>query len=155
MALEHPALKNFSPTWEGIKHFGKTMLKGAAYGAAGLAALSFIVPVTPLVTLIGALTPSFLGGSAAGAFVATILPIMKAGAIAGGAIGAVSGVAGVGKAIREGQEDAIDDYDRNLLARERAVLLARGRGQSFANSEVAVGNVAYRAPVQSQGRTVG
>jgi hypothetical protein len=152
MALEHPALKNFSPTWEGIKHVAGKALKWAAWGAVGLGAL-VIAPAG--IVGIGAKIASLVGIGQGTAGTALLIGGLTKGATIGAALGAISGIAGVGKAIREGREDAIDDYDRNLLARERAVLLARGRGQSFANSEVSVGNVAYRTPMQSQGRTVG
>lgn len=147
MALEHPALKNFSPTWEGIKHVGGKILKWGA-----LVAVAFAAGPALLGTIGGAILPwakALSGAQLLG------MPALQAGAVIGGLFGAITGLSSVGKAVAESREDAIDDYDRNLLARERAVLLARGRGQSFANSEVAVGNVAYRAPVQSQGRTVG
>lgn len=152
MALEHPALKNFSPTWEGIKHVAGKALKWAAWGAVGLGAL-VIAPAG--IIGIGAKIVSLVGIGEGTAGMALLIGGLTKGATIGAVLGAVSGVAGVGKAIREGQEDAIDDYDRNLLARERAVLLARGRGQSFANSEVAVGNVAYRAPGKNPGMGIG
>ncbi len=153
MSSEHPALKEFSLTWEGIKHVGSKMLKGIVYGAAILGGLAVIPGVgAGLVGLLGSLVKV---GSATGAMAAVTVPALKFGAMVGGILGAVSGISSLGKAIGEREQDVIADYEQNMLARERAVLLSRGRGQSFANSEAAIGNVAYRAPTKNQGMSVG
>lgn len=139
---EHPALKNFSPTWEGIKHVGGKILKWGA-----LAAVAFAAGPALLGTIGGAILPWAKAASGA-QFLG--LPALQAGAWVGGLFGAITGISSIGKAIDERRQDVIADYEQNMLARERAVLLARGRGQSFANSEVSVGNIAYRVPAKDQ-----
>ncbi len=147
MSSEHPALKNFSSTWEGIKHVGGKILKWGA-----LAAVAFAAGPALLGMIGGAILP-FAKALSGAQFLG--LPALQAGAVVGGLFGAITGISSVGKAVAESRDDAIADYEQNMLARERAVLLSRGRGQSFANSEAAIGNVAYRAPGKNQGMSVG
>ncbi len=126
MSSEHPALKNLSPTWEGIKHIGGKALKWAAIGAIALAIVPGIIG-----TGIGALIPSFLGGSAAAGAGFFGLGALQSGAILGGVAGGLLGVADVGKAIDERKQDAVADYEQAIVSRERAHLMAQQRGQGY------------------------
>lgn len=140
---EHPALKNFSPTWESIKHVTSKVLTWGAIAAVafafGPAVISTIVSILPGVKMLGVAK-------------AITLPALTTGATVGAIFGAIMGVSGLGKALDERRQDVIADGEQAMLARERQILLAQGRGQSFApNSQVAIGNVAYRAPGKNQG----
>lgn len=135
MDTEHPALKNFNSFIEGGKHIGGKILKYGLMTAVGFA----IAP---------AIVTAIFSKVAVTSFFSTT------GLVAGALVGAIAGISSVGKAVDEEKQRAIDDYEYTMLSRERANLLARGRGQSFANSEVAVGNVAYRAPEKKQGMAI-
>lgn len=140
--MDHPALKNFNTPWEAIKHVGGKALKWAAYGAIAVAALSFIVPITPIVTALGGVASWFNAGSATGAMMSVLVPALKIGATAGAVMGAVSGVGGLSKALDEKRLDTVADYDQAVVAKERAQLMAMQRGQG-AGSGVSPGISGY------------
>jgi|CXWL01.1.fsa_nt_gi hypothetical protein len=128
MSSEHPALKNFSPTWEGIKHIGGKALKWAAVGAIGLAVLPALLgAVAGSIPLLGGL----VGGSAASGAGFFGLGALQSGAIIGGVLGGILGVADVGKAVDERKQDAIADFEQAIVSRERAHLMAQQRGQGY------------------------
>ncbi len=129
MASEHPALKSFSPTWEGIKHVAGKALKWAAWGAA-IAAVFIAAPALGIGALSKAATwvVSKLGGGAVGATVTEVMTWgLAKGAVAGAVLGGLAGVGGVAKAIEERKEDHIADYERAVVHEERSELIKRQR----------------------------
>lgn len=125
--MEHPGLKNFNPTWETIKHVGGKALKWAAVtalvvGAAPIA-LGGLVGILPGLSVFqGA---AWLGAGA-----------LQSGAMIGAALGAISGVGGLGDALENRKQDAIADYEQAQVSRERAQMMARSAGQSVPSGGV-------------------
>jgi len=151
MSSEHPALKNFSSIEAGFKHVLGKALKWAAWGAVALGALA----MAPAALTGVATTIAGWFGIEASAGTALLVAGLVKGATIGAVLGSISGLGGVFKAVEERKQDAMADYEQNMLVQERQALLSRGRGQSFANSEAAIGNVAYRAQGKNQGMSVG
>ncbi len=143
---EHPALKSFNTTWEAVKHIGGKALKWAAYGAIALAALSFIIPIAPTAGILGSIVSVFTGGAQGATWTAAVLTkAMTMGAVAGGMMGAASGVGSLGGALDERKQDCIADYEQAAVSRQRAAFMQQ-RSQS-------VGGGGSVAPGAGLGRT--
>lgn len=138
MSLEHPALKNFSPTWEGIKHVAGKALKWGAFaalavGAVALLPAAFIGAVGSIPLGIGSVLSSVLGAVGVGTGAGIISGALLKGAVVGAVAGGISGLGGVGKAIDERKQDAVADYEQAMVSRERGQMMAmqRGGGQGY------------------------
>ncbi len=136
MSSEHPALKNFSPTWEGIKHIGGKALKYAAIGALTIGALAMLpgAAIGALSTLplgIGSVLSGVFSVTGIGSGSAMIGSGLLLGATVGGVAGGLLGAADVGKAVDERKQDAVADYEQAMVSRERAHLMAQQRGQGY------------------------
>ncbi len=110
---EQAALKDFSPTWEGIKSVGGKALKWAAYGAIALGVL-FALPAGVLSIFSGAFAMETLGAA-----------LLK-GAAVGAIFGAIKGIADMSTAIDDAKQEQLDRYDKN---QSRKALAQRMRQQ--------------------------
>ena len=151
MALEHPALKDFSPTWEGFKHVAGKALKWAALGAVVLGAL---VMAPAAITGLATTVAGWFGLTSAAGTSLLVGGLIR-GAVVGAALGAISGLGGVFKGVEEAKQDTIADYNMTLASKEREMYMAQARNKGFANSEVSVGNPAFRGRGQNQGQGIG
>ena len=110
---KHPALKDFNPAWEGIKHVGLNSLKWAAYLAIAAVAV-----------------PAFISVVTLGAFGTTwSLLALGAGAAAGAVLGGIKGFTDVEPAINNSKMDRIADWDHAAVSRERHAMMNQNRGQ--------------------------
>jgi hypothetical protein len=134
--MRHPALKNFSSTWEAVKIVGSKALKWAAVGAVALGGLA-LIPAAPLGILSSVVT--FLTGAESSMGMATIVAGLIKGATIGGILGAVKGVGGVSKALEDRKQDVIADYEQANVANERAQLMARAPSQAV-GSQISYNN---------------
>lgn len=127
MELEHPAVKNFSPTWEGIKHVAYKALKWAVWGAviAGVFVAAPAMGIKAGATFIKWISMGYLGGGTA----ATDLAVwgLSHGALAGAVLGGLSGISGMEKAIEESRQDKIANYNQALIAHELQSSLKKPR----------------------------
>ncbi len=139
MSSEHPALKNFSPTWEGIKHVAGKALKWAAVGAAvvGLLAAAPALGVWALTTV-----ASWFGYTSTAGTAILVGGLIK-GATIGAVLGGISGVGGVGKAIEESRQDHIANHEQMVVFEERNRLLKRQRNVEYAQSGGVSPNIAF------------
>lgn len=139
MSSEHPALKNFSPTWEGIKHVAGKALKWAAVGAAvvGLLAAAPALGVGALTTV-----ASWFGYTSTAGTAILVGGLIK-GATIGAVLGGISGVGGVGKAIEESRQDHIANHEQMVVFEERNRLLKRQRNVEYAQSGGVSPNIAF------------
>jgi hypothetical protein len=136
MAAEHPALKDFSPTWEGFKHIAGKILKWGAISAA-IAAVFVAGPALGIGALskVGTWIAGIFGGTEVGASATAVLTwgLMK-GAALGAVLGGLVGFSGVAKAIEDRKMDKIEMYEnveaynekRELLDRQRVVYNGQG-----------------------------
>jgi hypothetical protein len=150
---ENPALKDFSFTWETVKHVGAKAIKWAAYGAlaCGLVMAPFAVfGGGPL-----GWVSSFFSANASGAATALgwIGGALSWGAVGGAIFGGIKGVADAGEAVKEKAEDHVADYQQNRMMEERQQLMARQRQQGVAQgAQQLVANVGFgRGPAQTAG----
>lgn len=139
MSVEHPALKNFSPTWEGFKHIAGKALKWGAIGAAAFVVvpmiISAVVGALPWFSSVG--VAKFIGAASA----------LQTGAIVGAVLGGISGAGSVFKAIDERRQDVMFDHDAAIVARQREAAfeqeqgkkIAMNNGQSFVSPNVGFG----------------
>lgn len=145
MASEHPALKDFSPTWEGFKHIAGKALKWAAWGAVALGLLALIPAAS--VGALGAVVEaaaSFFGINAASSVGTSILMTgLLKGATIGAVLGGITGVGGVGKAIEESRQDHIANHEQMVVFEERNRLLKRQRNVEYAQSGGVSPNIAF------------
>lgn len=132
--LQHPALRGFNPTWEGVKIVGGKMLKGAATGAAviGTLLLGGGAIVTPIAAFLGEMFGS--GGSksalAAIEFGGSFsLPILATSAALGAGVKTLFSLPSISKEIEERKMDMIADYDQMMVARERHRMMNIARNQ--------------------------
>ena len=131
---EHPALKGFSETAETVKETGKGAIGGAIkwglIGAAAGGALAIAVPA--LLTLIPGvgllLGPAAVAGSIGfGVAGAAMLGGAKLGAMVGGALGGIKGLAGSGEKIEEMKQQRIENFERNEARQERREMVSMRR----------------------------
>jgi len=135
MAAEHPALKDFSPTWEGFKHIAGKALKWAAIGAVALGLLALIPAAGAgiIATAVNFVTGLF-GVTASTPGTTILLAALTKGAMVGAVLGGISGVGGVAKAIEDRKMDKIEMHEnleaynekRELLDRQRVVYNGQG-----------------------------
>lgn len=132
MSLEHPALKNFSSIWEGVKHVAGKALKWGAVAALAVGAVAML-PAGIGAGVMGIVSTIFGGSLGTATGLAVILPALKFGAVVGAVAGGISGLGGVGKAIDERKQDAVADYEQAMVSRERGQMMAmqRGGGQGY------------------------
>ncbi len=134
---QHPALKGFNPTWEGVKHVGGTAIKWAAYGA--MAAGAIALPFAALGGGLGALgtilsSASFASGAASGAM--TVLSgALTVGAGAGAIGGAIKSLTNVDDAIANKKMDRIADADQALISQQRRQMMAQAMMQRPQNMQ--------------------
>jgi hypothetical protein len=135
MASEHPALKDFSPTWEGFKHIAGKALKWAAIGAVVLGGVA-LIPAAGAGIIASAVNfvTGLFGVAASTPGTTLLLTALTKGAAVGAVLGWISGVGGVAKAIEERKMDRIEMHEnieayeekRELLSRQRAVYNGQG-----------------------------
>lgn len=133
---EDPALKDYSPMWESVKHVAGKALKWAAVTALVFGGLALLPSLG--IGGLGWLTSWATGASGTAVTLKVLTPILQLGATVGAVFGAVSGVGSLSEALGDAKDNAIADKASRDVAQQRAKLL-RGQAQNVASNNVSSG----------------